>query len=185
MELLGLRNLHKLMKQEGIQHQKFRIKTGAVSFECLFSAPPFELSLTSQNTQRPEFFLFNILKGYRINTYLNVADFERLIALLKTHGQSYNKLSTKEWFSDIASQIPTTLSKEPDRLEICKMRADLEHRECPYFDTWIPWKVRGPTKQNLQKTLIMLGQEAHDYSFRNRLSSKWSTEDLKRSDWRK
>ena len=181
IEISGLRTLHKKMVTSKIQHQKFRVTTGAVAFECLFSAPPFQLSLTSRGSQRPEFFLFKILPGYRIKTLINSDDFKRLMALLKTHGQSNSKFSSLEWFTQISCQVPQIITKEPTPKEICTLRNDLEEPEKPYWDTWIQWTDgRKPSKNNLQKTRLLLGDEAYRYSLKMGFSTKWSSTDLGR-----
>ena len=177
MEISRLCELYKKMKTHNMQHQKFEVKTGAVTFECLFSAPPFELSLTTKGIKKPEFFLFKVEQDFCIKTFLKVEDYRRLSNLLKTHGNSNNKLMTNEWFENIASQIPVEVSPEPKQAEIYSLRRDLEEREKPYFVGWIIWKNKQkPSEENLLKTLMIIGEEAYEYSKKKEVSSRWSAD---------
>ena len=175
MKIPELQDLYRIMKTNNVQHQRFEVKTNSIIFECIFSAPPFELSMTTKGTKKPTFFLFNVEQGFNINAYFESSQFEALLSLLKTNGNSKNKLQTSEWLKSVASQIPKKISLEPNQAEICNLRHDLEERDKPYFDSWINWKKgQKPSKENLLKTRIIIGEKAYQYSQKNNCSSRWS-----------
>ena len=138
--------------------------------------------MTTKNTPKPEFFLFQVKPGFHIDISLEAKEYKRLANTLRTHGQSFNKFVLKDWFVDIDEQIPKTLTSEPNGKEICKLRYDVEEKDRPYFDTWIIWKNgQKPSKENLLKTLLILGESALQYSKKNDASARWSAVDLDRN----
>lgn len=184
MRMTALTSLHQSMLNSGIDIQKFPFKTGAASFECLFSTrgAGMELSLTSRGAN-PKFFLFSVSPTYDIQAYLG-DKLDEFISVLKTHGMSGFGFKPSEMFAALNATIPTvaTLPQVPSPEDIVRLRHDLEFRELPYFDTWIYWKQReGPTPENLNKTMHVFGYEAATYSLRMTASSKWSATPTGRS----
>lgn len=184
MRMTALEILHRSMLNTGIDIQKFPFKTGAASFECLFSARgnTLELSLTSRG-ENPKFFLFPVSPSYDIHAYLG-DKLNEFISVLKTHGMSGAGFKPSDMFSALNSVIPTVSkpTNVPSPEDIVRLRHDVEFRDLPYFDTWIYWKQReGPSSENLKKTSLVLGNEAADYSIRMTASSKWSATPTGRS----
>lgn len=178
MRMATLATLHSDMLIKGIDIQKFPFKTGAAAFECLFSArgKPFELSLTSRG-ENPKFFIFEVSATYDVLPYFHGDKLSEFISVLRTHGMSGKGFRPSELFSALNLAIPTAAksSMVPSSEEVAKLRLDLEKHHCPYFETWVYWeKKEGPTPENLQKTRLVLGCEAADYSLRMTASSKWS-----------
>nr|WP_282705704.1 hypothetical protein [Pseudomonas syringae] len=70
MEMTSLRLLHRSMLSIGSDMQQFLVRSGAASFDCLFSTrdTPFVLTLTARGKVRG-FFRFDVLSGYRIRDY--------------------------------------------------------------------------------------------------------------------
>jgi hypothetical protein len=188
MKLKALEELHKSMQQIDTELQQFRIKTGAIEFDCLFSIrdTPFTLSMTSRGLD-PKFFLFQVKRGYWIDPYFGEL-YKQLSAALNTGANSGNKLMPKDWLSQVNATIPTiaTLKRYPTNEEIIRLRPDItEERDNPYFDRWSHWKDgRKTSEKNLEKTRLLLGLEAVKYSIEMNASSCWSPVDLGRSDWR-
>lgn len=183
--MIGLQRLAQSMRALNVDMQKFLFTNGAASFDCLFSMRgKFELSLTSRG-ENPKFFLFQIAENFQMSTYLNESSFKDLMSVLRTHGISTQGFSTSRFFQALNSSVPTQASVEkvPTGRQIVLLRHDLEERERPFFDTWIYWKDKGPTKDNLKKTNTVFGPEALAFSIKNRASSKWSAVDLGRT-WR-
>jgi hypothetical protein len=184
MRMTTLATLHRSMLNSDIDIQKFPFKTGAASFECLFSARGniLELSLTSRG-ENPKFFIFPVSPSYDIQAYLG-DKLDEFISVLKTHGMSGAGFKPSEMFSSLDAAIPTVAKpvQVPSPEEIVRLRHDLEFRELPYFDTWIYWKQReGPSSENQKKTLLVLGSAAAGYSSRMTASSKWSANPTGRS----
>lgn len=191
MQMTSLAALHRSMISIGSDMQQFQVRTGAVSFDCLFSTrdkPNFTLSLTSRGLN-PRFFLFQVKPGYWITPYFG--DFySELAAVLNTGAGTGQTLKPKDFLTQLNEAIPTTAtpSKIPSPNEIIRLRPDItEDRDRPYFDTWIYWTKsggKGPTTENRHKTQMVLGNDALEYSIRLNASSRWSASDLGR-DWEK
>ncbi|VFB10071.1 Uncharacterised protein [Aeromonas salmonicida] len=189
MKMTSLRELHKNMISIRSDMQQFQVKIGAVNFDCLFSTrdePYFTLSLTSRGLN-PKFFLFQVKPGYWITPYFG--DFyTELARALNTGSGSGNKLIPKDFLELLDKNIPTKALTERNPIpnEIIRLRPDItEDRDRPYFDTWMYWKSeskKGPSKENLHKTKLVLGIDAFNFSQRMNASSKWSATPLGR-DW--
>lgn len=178
MRFESLARLHRSMRSINVDIQQFGVRLGAASFDCLFSTreSPYILSLTSRG-DKPKFFKFEVKHGYCIADYLG-DKYQDLLSVLRTDGRSGEKLTPKTFFSELDSLIPAVAqpSHVPSPEEILRLRHDLEEREKPYFDAWIYWVIRdGPGPDNLKKTLLLLGADAHKYSLEMRASSRWCT----------
>ena len=190
MEMTSLRELHRNMISIRADLQQFQVRLGAASFDCLFSVreTPFILALTSRG-EFPKFFKFEVKTGYSITAFFDRSLYYELLGVLKTGAETGIKLEPKRFLDQLNTSLPTTA--KPDRIptpkRIIQLRPDIvDEREKPYFDTWIYWKSedrKGPTKENLHKTLLILGKEAHQYSLEMCASSRWSSVDLER-DWK-
>jgi Family of unknown function (DUF6037) len=186
--MTSLRKLHESMIEIGSEMQQFRIKTGAIEFDCLFSVrdtPNFTLSLTSRGLN-PRFFLLEVERGYWIKPFFGKF-YGELAALLNTGANSGNKLIPKDWLSQINVSVPSTatINNNPTNCEIIRLRPDIsEDRDKPYFDTWTYWSQdsgRSPRRENLNKTRMIMGVDAVNYSIKMNASSRWSAVDLGRS----
>jgi len=176
MEMTSLRELHQDMIKKGVDMQQFRIRTGAAEFDCLFSTreTPFVLSMTSRGAN-PKFFKFDVRRGYRIGTYLG-DNFGKLRSVLFVDGSSGHRLDPKKFFYELNILIPKVahVNSVPSPEEIFRLRHDIIEQERPYFDRW-EQRGRGPSSENKQKTLLILGTEAHDFSISINKSSIWSS----------
>lgn len=190
MKMNSLKKLHEKMALSGLEIQQFSVRMGAISFDCLFSIrdkPDFVLSLTSRG-ENPKFFKFVVIKGndYEIRNYFD-GFYLDLAKLLNVGAGSWSKLIPENFLEELNSKIPTdaSLAKNPTNESIIRLRHDItEERDLPYFDTWTYWKEKSPSEENMQKTLIVLGDEALDHSVKNNASSRWSAID-KKNNWRK
>lgn len=179
MEMTSLRLLHRSMLLIGSDMQQFLIRSGAASFDCLFSTrdTPFVLTLTARGKARG-FFRFDVLSGYRIRDYFGDM-YGDLVEILKEDGTSGKRLIPKEFLAELNDAIPTEAAKErhPTPSEIVRLRPDIiEEREKPYFNCWTYWtQGQKPSAENQHKTLLMLGPEALRHSQRESASSRWSS----------
>lgn len=181
MEMTSLRTLHKSMLAINTDIQQFQVQVGAASFDCLFSVRenPFVLALTSRGAN-PKFFKFLVKNGYQIQAYFDGFYYD-LVDVLKSGANTGIKLNPKLFLEQLNNSIPLIAATKntPSPKQILDLRPDItEQRDRPYFDTWVHWAEKKPTKENLQKTLSLLGNGAYEHSISNRASSKWSAEDL-------
>lgn len=176
----NLKSLYNDMRSNKLSVQIYNVQLGAISFNVCFSISenPFVLTLTSR-TDTPEFFLFNVTNGFKLETFINIDTFKRLQHLLYI-GKNSNKLSTKSFFLDLDKKSPTKANLEKiDEREILNLRRDIKYdRERPYFDHWREHITDGKnvTEDNLAKTLalLLLGREAYYFSRNNNNSAIWS-----------
>ena len=188
--MTSLQQLHNSMMQIGKTLQKFRIEHGAASFDCLFSVreSPFVLALTSRGLN-PSFFKFEVTNGYWIKERFEEEFYFRLLKVLRSGANTGVSLTPSSFLEQLNSNIPTTATpNDPSKQEIIALRPDLtEDRDKPYFDTWIYWEHERykdvPSKQNQLKTLLLIDEEALQYSLDMKASSSWSADDLNR-DWK-
>lgn len=180
MKMESLKTLHQSMLSLGLDMQHFQVTAGAAHFDCLFSTREehFILSLTSRG-ENPKFFKFDVSRGYWIKDYFGDM-YRGLLAVLKTDGKSGEKLIPSIFLAQLDQKIPRVAkgANVPSAGEVVRLRHDLEERDRPYFDTWIYWdKEKGkssPSKENRNKTLLIMGIEAHQYSVTMNASSRWS-----------
>jgi hypothetical protein len=176
MKLESLKTLHQSMLSLGLDMQQFQVTAGAAHFDCLFSAreEPFILSLTSRG-ENPKFFKFDVLRGYWIKDYFGDM-YHDLLTVLRIDGRSGEKLIPSSFLAQLDQKIPRIAKKAnvPSPDEVIRLRHDVEERDRPYFDTWIYHKQRGTSPENRNKTLLIMGIEAHQYSVTMNASTKWS-----------
>jgi hypothetical protein len=181
----GLETLGRSMLELDVDIQRFNFASGAASFDCLFSMRgKYQLSLTSRGL-KPKFFLFEVKSNFHMLAYFTDGK-KDILDVLRTHGISKSGFKAAEFFAALDKSVPSQASSKwvPTGQEIIQLRHDLEERDKPYFDTWIPWgEGRSPSDDNKNKTSLLLGVEAAQYSKDMNASSKWSATDLKRK-WR-
>lgn len=190
MYMPSLRDLHQSMLKISVDMQQFQITTGSASFDCLFSTreAPFVLALTSRG-DKPHFFKFEVMKGYRIKPYFDRFYYE--LAKVLNNDLNTGKLEPKKFLEQLNAAVPTIAYKRyiPTEREIVRLRRDIEEeRDKPYFDTWIYWtsekRQNGARKDNQKKTLLLLGKDALQHSIKMKASSRWSSVDLGHN-WKK
>ena len=179
MEMTSLRLLHRSMISIGSDMQQFLVRTGAASFDCLFSTrdTPFVLTLTARGRARG-FFRFDVLAGYRIRDFLGDM-YGDLVEVLKEDGSSGKRLKPKEFLAELNDASPTqaTVKANPKPSEIVRLRPDIiEDREKPYFNCWSYWtQGQKPSAENQHKTRLLLGPDALRHSQERSASSRWSS----------
>jgi hypothetical protein len=179
MEMENLRQLYNAMQRIGANMQQFQYRVNNAEFDCLFVAnqKPFLLCLTSRGLS-PIFLKFKVdAETFEIPNRIDDDVYKLLAKLLRTDGSSGNKLIPKEFLAGLDSAIPTVARhRHVPAEDVIRLRPDItEHRNRPYFDTWIYWTEReGATSENQAKTLALMGEDALDHSLEFKCSSKWS-----------
>ena len=190
MHMTALENLHLSMQAIRVDVQTFQITLGAAEFDCLFSTreAPFVLALTSRGIN-PKFFKFDVTQGYWIKDYFGTM-YGDLLEVLRNGEHGNERLRPGPFFEQLNSLLPVTAQagRVPPTEEILRLRKDItEHRDRPYFDTWIYWEDEkfkdAPSVDNRAKTLALIGYDALQYSKSMKASTKWSATDLNR-DWK-
>ncbi|MER5173825.1 DUF6037 family protein [Thioclava kandeliae] len=185
MKMDGLEILYRSMKDLNLDIQRFPIKTGSASFECLFSlrSTPFTFSLTSRGTC-PKFFIFEVKAGFILNPYFG-EKYKDILEVLSSDQRSGSEFDPKQFFHEINKLIPKTAHRKnvPSTSEIIRLMPVFEHNDRPYFSNWrLNPKGEYVTPENLKKTLELLGKEAVAYSKKDNVSSVWVAND-KAANW--
>lgn len=175
MRMSSLQDLHQNMRQIGIETQRFEVRVGAAEFACLFSvaANPYCLALTTRG-QHPQFCRFDVRPGYIISNYLG-ENYGPLRDALYVDGRAGEGLEGARFLAQLNDVIPHVAQQgrilQPE--EIVRVHPNVDDADRPYFDRW-ERRGQGPTERNLQKTRIILGDDARTFSETNRVSSIWS-----------
>jgi len=188
MKMTSLEQLHQSMLAIGKTLQKFQITIGAASFDCLFSVrdTPFVLTLTSRGLN-PSFFKFEVQNGYWIKGHFEEDFYFRLLKVLRSGANTGIKLVPNSFLEQLNTSLPTVATNDAIPPEdIIRLRPDItEDRDKPFFDTWIYWESErfkdAPSEENRLKTLLLIDEEALQYSIDMKASSKWSATDLNRN----
>lgn len=184
MKMISLAQLHRSMREIGVDIQKFGIKTGAAEFDCLFStrSDPFHLALTSVG-ENPLYLGFEVRPGYNLNPYLG-NKYQEVLRLLYIDGRSSTPFKVTEWFLQIDGQIPKqATSRIPHVAEIVRLRPDIEEADKIHFLEWRYHTKGSVTRKNLEKTDQLIGAEAGEHSRKFNASSCWSAVDAGKN-WR-
>jgi hypothetical protein len=179
VKMNSLEKLRSEMNLRNIQIQQFRVKSGAIEFDCLYhlSGNSSTLVLTSRGKE-PKFFKFIVAPDSTIEGSIEPEIYWELVKVLRIDGRSGNKLIPKEFLSNIDNCLPTEvdINRIPNPATIVQIHHDIEERDKPYFDGWIVWSMesgRKPTSENLYKTRVILGTEAESFSKNLNTSSAW------------
>ena len=182
MEMTALSELHDNMDEQNIDLQAFEVRSGTVSFSCLFSTreDPFKLSLTSTG-DNPGFFSFDVSPEHKIDSSLPAELYEELSNALSAGTDATQRLKPAEFLRGINETIPRIASQSnvPDAAQIIKLRADIvEGRELPYLKNWLILMASNPSEDNKLKTLLLKGKEASAFSKTANAISVWSAEPI-------
>lgn len=151
------RKLHTTNKTYGI----FKYTKNKVDFDIFFDigSTPFKIGFLVLNTN---FQLWlHIQNGFIINPILKAEDYKNLVTILKLKFDPNNKFSTKDFFEDFNSKIPTEfrLVDRDELIQTIKSIKNIEYSNLLYYNGLLDWdkinngKSRKP--ENLEKTRLL------------------------------
>ncbi|MEE1125760.1 MAG: DUF6037 family protein [Acutalibacteraceae bacterium] len=179
LELTNLRVLHKDMKNRGENQAVFNIQINNKYFSCIFitNVTPYYLYLaTVGNTVKT--FEFEVVNGYKINTYINKKDFQELCSYLDIKYDINHKFSTNDFFAILNNKIPTIYSGKPTRkqlIDTVSKHRNIEEADKTYFLKFrhLP-EGQNVSEGNYEKTRLVFGDKiALDLKSR-RISTCWT-----------
>ena len=165
------------------ERHQFVYRANGREFDCLFytgSPVPgrepkgYELSLTAVGLE-PIHIPFAVDRRYYVDTTMSPDLYRALAALLRLHGQSFQKLIPSRFLSELNGHIggirdlrPPRTSEGPDGINLHGPSTS------SYFSHWRYHKPpRGPSKENQEKTLRLMGRAALEHSLGKDASSVW------------
>lgn len=158
MKLTGLKPLFKSIKQSDLTYGTFKYQVNNVSFEIFFdiSIIPFQLGFIQRKST---FQLWlDVKSGFEINPIIDTIDYKSLVKILQLKYNPDNPFKPQSFFDEFNKKIPSTYSPTPIELlhYVSKQRYNIEEKEKLYFDRFIPWKNQKRSKENLEKTRLLL-----------------------------
>ncbi len=175
----GLKRLHLSMRRAGTERARFTITHNHVTFDCLFltDIAPYEFVLAAVG-HPGMVFVFDVLRGYMIQTAFADALYRELANLLRTGIHSGNVLKPSDFLRQIDDAVPADVGRTrtvttADVLRTYRHLVDEDQKI--YFKGWL----RNPDgkhvkPENLDKTKRCFGQQVHDSCQRQNISSCWS-----------
>lgn len=190
IELNSLRLLHRSMKARCIVRCRFPFHRNHKEFDVFFFADmePYELMFGLVGDRWS--MTVKMLEGYRVDTWLG-ENYDKLCKALGLKYDPNNPFRPKDFFEDLNRAIPREASRgrEVKPQDVARYLSNVEEADKIYFSGWRPHQdpeVRDVTERNLEKTRLLLGEDAYRLCLKHRISSAWSADCRKASDnWKR
>jgi hypothetical protein len=158
MKLSGLKPLFISIKKNDLTYGTFKYQVNEISFEIFFdiSVVPYQLGFIQRQST---FQLWlDVKSGFEINPVINNQDYKSLVKILQLKYNPDNPFKPQNFFDEFNKKIPNTYS--PTSIEllhyVSTQRYDVEEKEKLYFNKFMPWKSQKRSKENLEKTRLLL-----------------------------
>jgi len=180
MKLEGIIPLYKKLKTSDKTYGVFKFTKNKVDFDILFDIGinPYKIGFLVINN---DFQLWlDVLPGFNINTFLSKTELNSLIKVLKLKYDPDNQFSTKKFFEEFNSKIPSDFRfiKKQELPKLVKYIYDIEESEKVYYNGMIDWDRinNGNNRQesNLEKTRLLYPKLYKQIKDRN-ISVRYST----------
>ncbi|MCY8927749.1 DUF6037 family protein [Bacillus subtilis] len=178
MELNNLKFLYKDMKIKNIDRSKFDFLFKVAQFKCLFliDKSPFKLILAARGKN---FYLeFEVKDGFKVNPYIEKEKYYQLCEILDLKRDDNNKFSPKAFLSEVNDRVPHNISNKSRVVpaDIAPYRKIVEEENKVYFYKWVPHDgiKSNVTSENLEKTRLLIGEEAYHTCKERNISSGWT-----------
>lgn len=171
--------LYKQMKSKDEVRVQFDFEYNNVNADAFFfiDCTPFILALGVRRTQY--YFEFKIKDGFLIDPWIDGDTFERFKKAFQigTNTQNKGQFSTIQFFNYVNDTFPQDFKQKctkPARPQtIAQYHSDIEESDRIYFIGFRDNNKRNSRVRNLDKTLRLMGKEAHDRCKRENLSTCW------------
>lgn len=174
----GLRPLHRSMRAFGVDRYKFRHRHGAAEFDVIFFTDSAPYLLLFGVRGQALAFEFLVHPGYQVDPMLPNEKFRALCRVLGLTFDPNNRFSTKAFLVEFSSRIPTEATNDGrvTYRDLTPYRRDVDEADKKYFVGWRNHKGQGTdvTDKNLEKTRLLLGEDAHKTCKTRRISSVWT-----------
>ncbi|EOR22390.1 hypothetical protein A499_18414 [Niallia nealsonii AAU1] len=173
MELTGLKNLYKSMKEQSIIRYKFDFKYNNFKFSVIYFIDEVPNKLAFGIKDHNFYFEVSVNNFFVKNFIENLNEFCRIMGFSYN---SKNKFHPSFFFEEFNKHIPNHALKTnvPKPSEIATFRSDIEESDKVYFIGWKNHTVRSVSLENLDKTRKLLSFQAYNMCKRKNISSCWS-----------
>ena len=183
MQLNGLVNLYRSMKNQAIERYRFEYRHGHALFDVFFfiDESPFILLFGAKG----EAFSFEmeVKAGFNIDPTLDSDTYKQLCRILGLKYDPNNPFSPKEFFTQFNQNVPhgASINAKAESHEIAQYRKIAEEEDKIYFLGWRNNELRGDivSETNLAKTKDLLGHKAYTRCKSKNISSCWTDDPAK------
>jgi len=178
MELNGLKNLYKSMKNQSIDRCRFEYVNGKGKFDVFFfiDENPFILLFGAKGANFS--FEIEVKNGFIIKPEFEEEIYYKLIEFLGVKSNKGNPFKPFNFFLDFNNKIPSTInaSNKAKPHETIVYRKDVEEAKKIYFLQWRNNNTSGDnvSKDNLEKTKKLLSVKAYERCKSKNISSCWT-----------
>lgn len=180
LELTHLRALHKDMKKKRESQAVFNVQVKNKYFSCIFitNVTPYYLYLATVG-KAIKTFEFEIVTGYKINTYMNKSDFQELCIYLEIEYDVNHKFSTNDFFQILNNKLPVIYSgMKPTKkqlIDTVSKHRNIEEADKTYFLRFRHLPVgQNVSEGNHEKTRFIFGDKIALELKSRRISTCWT-----------
>ena len=185
MQISGLKELHKNMRQNGVTRTQFQYRHNQVVFDVLFFTDGSPYKLLFGAIGEKCCFVVNVKLGYSIDPFLQPKSaYNDLCRVLGIEYDPKNPFSTAKFFRHFADAVPHSVTSTKEPATPAKSQAELnDDGEKIYFKYWKNNGVNSHvTPLNLEKTRKAFGSEIAEFCSERNISSCWSSNEKKNSN---
>jgi len=185
MQLTGLRELYRSMKQQNIERYRFHFSFNNVKFDVLYFIDEQPNVLIFGIVAYNYYFEIPVHKGFNIKPFIN--EFNKFCEIM---GFKYNRNSpfkASHFFEQFNNNVPPKAieKNKPKPQQIAQYRDFSEEPDKIYF---VGWRDNSKTNkkvtpENLEKTKKLLSKEAYNRCIKSNISSCWTAEQTKAKDF--
>ncbi|MGG7073721.1 DUF6037 family protein [Campylobacter sp. 9BO] len=172
----ALQNLHRDMKVQNETRTIFSFEFNKRPFSCIFLTDivPYELYLTSLGDS-PFVIKLEIKNGYVVENFIdNYKDLVRYLGIKFDPNYTFKPV---DFFKALNNNIPRVFMGRPDYKDILRTvsaKKDIEDVNKIYFCGWKQNNIRYVTKQNIEKTRAVFGDQQAELCKSRNISSCWT-----------
>lgn len=185
MILARLKNIYNDMKNEKASRCKIEFSYAKVDFDVIFKTDCTPFLLMFGVKRNNMYFEIEVKKGFVINPIFENDVYNLLIKLFEFSDEAWEPFKPKHFFSAFNEQIPNKWSNKNyySPSQISRYYRNVEEANKIYFVGWIDHidlkqknknYIGNVTPENLEKTKLLLSQQAYNRCRAENISSKWS-----------
>ena len=185
IKLTSIMQLHEKMRANEINRYKFEFKCAKAIFDVFYfiDKEPYILLFGAKGTTFS--FIVEVSQEYLIETELDNDVYNKLCDILGLKSDPIKKFSPYLFFDYFNDHIPNGFNmKNETKPQDIAVYSNVHKKDKIYFYGWRNNDLRGDTvsKENLEKTRSLLGEEIYMICKKQNISSCWSSHVTKAGD---